>query len=223
MWQEILSTLFPMRCIGCEIIISSTQSYLCENCKANLPFTHMPFIRDNSIYDKISESVKIEFASSLLFFSKKNITQKLIHHLKYKNKPEIGSWLAEIWYRQNQDNPYLKEVNTIIPVPIHYKRFKQRNYNQIILCCKRLASLMNCNFDEHLLERVIHMESQIESNKDERMNRMKKAFIRTNQSSSHYLLVDDVLTTGATLISCAHELLKIQNSQVSIFTLAIAS
>ena len=200
MWQEILSTLFPMRCIGCEIIISSTQSYLCENCKANLPFTHIPFIRDNSIYDKISESVKIEFASSLLFFSKKNI-----------------------WYMQNQDNPYLKEVNTIIPVPIHYKRFKQRNYNQIILCCKRLASLMNCNFDEHLLERVIHMESQIESNKDERMNRMKKAFIRTNQSSSHYLLVDDVLTTGATLISCAHELLKIQNSQVSIFTLAIAS
>jgi competence protein ComFC len=220
MWQEILSTLFPNRCIGCETIISSSQPYLCEMCKANLPFIHTPFNSTNAIHSQINKSVKIEFASSLLLFSKENITQQLIHHLKYKNKPEIGSWLAEIWFKQNENNPYLKEIKTIIPVPIHSKRYKKRSYNQITLCCKKLATLLHCNLDEHTLQRVSHMESQTQSNKEDRIKKMKNAFKRNSKNSSHYLLVDDVLTTGATLIACTQELLKIKNSQVSIFTLA---
>lgn len=220
MWQEILSTLFPNRCIGCETIISSSQQYLCEICKANLPFTHIPFNNTNIIHNQISKSVKIEFASSLLFFSKENITRQLIHHLKYKNKPEIGSWLAEIWFMQNEGNPCLKDIKTIIPVPIHPKRYKKRSYNQIMLCCQKLATLLHCNLDEHLLQRVSHTESQTQSSKEERLKKMKNAFKRNSKSSDHYLLVDDVLTTGATLIACTQELIKTKNSQVSIFTLA---
>lgn len=220
MWQEILSTLFPNRCIGCETIISSSQHYVCEKCKAHLPFTYIPFDNANSIHSQLNNSAKIEFASSLLFFSKENITQQLIHHLKYKNKPEIGSWLAEIWFMQNENNPCLKEVKTVVPVPIHSKRYKKRNYNQILLCCKKLTTLMNCNFDEHVLQRVSHTKSQTQSNREERIKKMENAFIRNSNYSSHYLLVDDVLTTGATLIACTQELLKTDDSQVSIFTLA---
>jgi ComF family protein len=222
MWQEILSTLFPKRCIGCEIIIPSSQLFLCERCSSGLPFNYLLLNKKNSLYTKINQAVKIESASSLLLFTKENLTQKLIHHLKYKNCPELGSWLAEIWFEQNKHRPDLQEIESIIPVPIHPKRLRERNYNQMTLCCKKLAHLLSCLYDENTLIRIHHMESQTQSGKYERMNRMIDAFQRTNRKSKHYLLVDDVFTTGSTLISCTEKLLEANGAKVSILALATA-
>lgn len=223
MWQEVLNMLFPKKCINCEIIIPSSQLYLCEVCKTKLPFTGIILNNENYLCEKLNLITKIESASALLNFTKNNITQKLIHHLKYKNMPELGEWLAEIWFQNNKDNPFLKKIETVIPVPIHPKRLKNRNYNQLTLCGKRLADLLNCEYDEYTLKRIYHLKSQTQSGKYERMERMKNTFQRTNSKKSHFLLVDDVFTTGSTLIYCTEELLKIKTSQVSIFTLAIAN
>ncbi|MDR1877146.1 MAG: hypothetical protein LBQ84_05930 [Flavobacteriaceae bacterium] len=220
MWQDVLSTLFPKRCIGCETIIPSSQLFLCERCTCNLPFAHLPLNKENFLYEKIDPTAKIEAASSLLFFKKDTLSQKLIHHLKYKNRPELGEWLAKIWFEQNRHNSALAEIESVIPVPIHSKRLKKRNYNQVSLCGRKLASLLNCEYDETTLIRIHHLESQTQSGKYERMNRMKNAFQRTNQEVKHYLLVDDVFTTGATLSSCTKELTKVEGSKVSIFALA---
>ncbi len=221
MWQGVISVLFPKRCIGCEDIIPKSQNFLCDVCSARLPFTEIPLGKENLLYEKINRISETEYASSLLFFKKDNLTQKLIHYLKYKNLPELGEWLAEIWVEKNRNNPALNEIETIIPVPIHPKRLKNRNYNQISLCVKKLARLLDCKYDETILIRTHHLESQTESGKYDRLKRMKGAFQLTNEKPGHYLLVDDVHTTGATLISCTEELLKIKDAKVSVFTLAM--
>ncbi len=223
MWQGVLSVLFPKRCIECETIIPQSQNFLCEVCNSHLPFTGIILNKENPLYEKINLTTKIEYASSLLFFKKDNLTQKLIHHLKYKNRPELGEWLAEIWFEQNKNNPALNKIEMVIPVPIHSKRLKKRNYNQISLCAKKLTQLIGCNYNETILVRSHHLESQTQSGKYDRLKRMKNAFQITQEKSGHYLLVDDVFTTGATLTSCTEELLKTKDTKVSIFTIAMVN
>lgn len=223
MWQEVINMLFPKKCINCELIIPTSQSYLCETCKAKLPFTGIKLNNENFLYEKLNAITKIESASALLYFNKNNITQQLIHNIKYKNLPELGEWLAEVWVHSNENNPFLKQVKTVIPVPVHPKRLKKRNYNQITLCAKKLADLLGCEFDETTLERTHHLKSQTQCGKYERMERMKNAFRRTSSKESHFLLVDDVFTTGSTLVYCTEELLKNNGSKVSTFTLAVVN
>ncbi|MGM5630428.1 ComF family protein [Apibacter raozihei] len=222
MWQEVLSVLFPKRCINCDLIIPFHQKFVCESCSSVLPFTGIPFSSDNYLKEKINNHVKIEYASSLLIFKKNNITQKLVHYLKYKNCPEIGSWMAEIWFELNKNNSNLKQIDYVVPVPIHYKRFEKRTYNQIELCAETLSKLLNCTYEPQILKRIYHLDSQTNSGKWERLQRIQGAFQKNISKKGHFLLVDDVLTTGATLIACATELLKTEETKISIFTLSSA-
>ncbi|MDR3271942.1 MAG: ComF family protein [Flavobacteriaceae bacterium] len=206
--------------MNCGLITPDAQEFLCEKCKNSLPLTGMILGSDNEIHAKINETTRVKYASSLLFFHQENIAQTLIHHMKYKNFPELGTLLAEIWLEENKNNPVLSEIESVIPVPIHAKRERKRGYNQVELCTQWLAERLNCKFDNQALVRVHHLESQTKSGKYERLERMKNAFRRTNSEAKHYLLVDDVFTTGATLTACTEELLKIPETEVSIFTLA---
>lgn len=222
MIRFVLYSLFPNRCLICNSIIPEFQKFVCLKCFSNLAFSYFTFGKDNFSYEQISKFTSLEYASSLLLFHKKNATQKLIHQMKYKNKPEIGEWLAEIWFNSNKNNEKLREIECVIPVPIHAKRLKKRGYNQVEKCSKKLAHLLNCEYDDYTLKRIHHAESQTFSNREHRLSKMKNSFQKTNNKESHFLLVDDVLTTGATLSSCI-EVLK-QNSEqtkISVFTLGI--
>ena len=206
--------------MNCEVIIPETQEFLCENCKNSLPLTGMILDSGHELHAKINETARIKYASSLLFFEQGNMAQKLIHYMKYKNFPELGAWLADLWLAENKNNPALSEIEAVVPVPIHAKRERKRGYNQVEACAKRLAERLNCSFDNQVLVREHHLESQTASGRYERLGRMKNAFRRTNSEAKHYLLVDDVFTTGATLTACAEELLKVPETVVSVFTLA---
>ncbi|TWP30895.1 ComF family protein [Apibacter muscae] len=222
MWQTFLSSLFPLRCFGCGLIIPTHQKYLCEKCLGRMPYTHWRLDSENCMYEKINSLVNIESASALLFFDKDNLTQKLIHFLKYKNYPELGSWMADLWFENHKNQTFLKDIKSVVPVPIHRKRLKLRGYNQVVPCAQRLAHLLNCEYNDSTLERTLHKKSQTTLNKFDRIAKMKNTFTRINNHSSHYLIVDDVFTTGSTIVSCAEELLKNPQSKVSVFTLAIA-
>lgn len=159
----------------------------------------------------------------MLFFHKEGIVQNLIHNLKYRNHQEIGSFLGN-WYAND-----LKEIakqhhfTEIIPVPLHQKRLQERGYNQVTTFCIALSKNLQINYNDKLLYRNFYSKTQTKKNKEERNEDTKSLFDVTFTEADygkHFLLVDDVITSGATLEACAKALLKIPDAKISIVTIA---
>jgi len=217
--QAIFDLFFPRRCLNCESVISF-ENPLCISCASNLPFTHWQLNRNNQAYDKLKDFCRVESAHSLLLFQHDNVTQKLLHNLKYLNHPEIGVLLAEKLLQEFD----LKTFDGIIPVPIHPKKLKKRGYNQVVPYAQTIAEKSGIPFLEDFMIRVENNPSQTSKNRNNRLTNIKTAFGLSNQNlQGHFILVDDVLTTGATLSTCVnliHE--KFPDLKISVMTIACA-
>uniref|UniRef100_UPI0040493D61 ComF family protein n=1 Tax=Flavobacterium sp. TaxID=239 RepID=UPI0040493D61 len=159
----------------------------------------------------------------MLYFHKDGIVQKLIHQLKYKGQEEIGSFLGEWYANEIMHHEIISTITEIIPVPLHEKRLKERGYNQVDSFCKALSKELNIPFNTKLLFRKKYSKTQTTKNKTERQSNIDTIFdvsFLKNDENKHFLLIDDVITTGATLELCAKALLKIPNTKVSIVTIA---
>jgi len=220
MLSETIDFLFPKFCLGCNVIISKHQNLLCEPCKHSLPCTHWNFDSDNYIYSKLKPYINLYKATSLLRFHNKNETQNLLHQLKYGGQQNLGVLFAEMLAPT-----FISENNlpdSIVPIPIHPKKLKIRGYNQLDVFGNSLAKILNISFNSDVLKRSIHQESQTLKSRKERLIRIKNSFKlnNTDKTSKHILLIDDVCTTGATLIYCANLLLKIPDIKVSVATIS---
>jgi competence protein ComFC len=215
--QAIFDLFFPRRCLNCDSVISFDNP-LCISCAANLPYTHWHLNKKNFAYEKLKKLCKIEAAHSLLLFQHDNVTQKLLHNLKYNNHPEIGILLAE----KLSSELSLSQFDGIIPVPIHPKKLKKRGYNQVVPYAKTLAERNNIPIMEDVLIRIENNPSQIFKNRVNRLSSIKNAFDLTDKPlEGHILLMDDVLTTGATLSTCV-KLIQSKYPEVKISVMTIA-
>ena len=147
----------------------------------------------------------------------------MIHHLKYKNQPEIGTFLGN-WYA-NDLKAIAKDqkFTTIIPVPLHKKRYRERGYNQVTTFCEALSQNLGIEINDQLLYRKIYSKTQTKKSKEARSEIKNSLFDVTFSPSdcgNHFLLVDDVITSGATLEACAKAILKIPDAKISIITIA---
>ena len=215
--RSIFDLFFPIRCLNCDSVIS--QDYpLCVSCAADLPFTHWNLDQHNLAYDKLKQLCPLDSAHSLLFFRHENLTQKLLHNLKYVNHPEIGIVLAEKTISEIE----LKNFDGILPVPIHPKKLKKRGYNQIVSYAKTLAEHFQIPLREDVLIRVENNPSQVFKNREKRLNSIQNAFALTDvKFEGHYILMDDVLTTGATLSTCVNLMhAKFPEVKISVMTIA---
>lgn len=220
-----MNVTFPNFCFGCTKLLINNETTICSKCLHFLPFTRHNQLKENEITRTFKGIIPIEFGYSMLYFNKKGITQSLIHNLKYRNKQEIGTFLGNIYAKELQDNKILTVVDYIIPVPLHKKRFHERGYNQITSFCKSLGENLNIPVLDNVLVKTEYLKSQTLKNKELRLENNKKAFTIQNfkdLSNKHFLIIDDVFTTGATLESCAKEILKIENAKVSILTIAFS-
>ena len=223
MIKSLFNLFFPKACLGCSQFLLNNESVICTECRHNIPLTHHHLYSDNEVMTKFYGRLPLEHGSSLMYFHKKGIVQELIHNLKYRNHQEIGTFLGN-WYAED-----LKEIakkhdfSEIIPVPLHKKRLQERGYNQVTTFCEALSKNLHINYNDKLLFRNLYSKTQTKKNKEQRNEVTKSLFDVTFTEADydkHFLLVDDVITSGATLEACAKALLKIPNAKISIVTIA---
>lgn len=214
--RSFIDLFFPRRCVGCQSVIPTMV--LCPTCTGKLAFTHWKLDRENEAYHKLRNLCEVDSAGSLLRFEHGNITQKLMHFLKYENHPEIGILLAEKVYSMIN----FAQFDGIIAVPVHSKKLKKRGYNQVIPFAKRLSELTGIPLINNYLIRKENNSSQVQKSRTERLNSIKNAFEASGNLSGHYLLIDDVLTTGATISSCVNLIQTKNPVKISVLTMAYA-
>jgi ComF family protein len=221
--KNLLNVLFPVFCNGCANLLLKNEKVICTKCLHKLPFTHHHQIKETEIHKTFFGLVPFEFGASFLYFTKKGISQNLIHNLKYKNRQEIGTYLGNLYANELKDLEIFKEIDFIIPVPLHKKRFHERGYNQVTTFCKAIEKNLIIPMLDDVLIKTQHLKSVTDKSKEGRLAHNKNVFLIENQhkiEGKHLLLVDDVFTTGATIEACAKEILKIKNTKISILTMA---
>lgn len=167
--------------------------------------------------------VPVEKVRSFLYYQKDGITQKLIHQLKYKNQPEIGVFIGE-WFGSNLvDMNVFEDIDYIVPVPLHPKKQRKRGYNQVTLFGETLSKILDVEYKPNVLIRSSTTKTQTLKQRFERFSDSNTKFKLANTTifeNKHVLLIDDVITTGATIEACANELLKTKNITISVATMA---
>ncbi len=168
--------------------------------------------------------INIKAATSFLFYSKQGKVQNLIHHLKYRRQKDVGIELGKLFGIELQKSPFYKDLDFIIPVPLHPKKLRKRGYNQSLVIAEGLKKSMGIDVFTGL-QRKIHSSTQTKKSRYERWENVKDIFKIENPEeleNKSILLIDDVLTTGATLEACATVLSDVPNITISIATLAYA-
>lgn len=225
MLQHLLNLFFPKSCAGCYTILLSDEKVICTQCRHEIPLTNQHLIVDNEIMQKFYGRIPLEFGAALLYFHKKGIVQEMIHLLKYKGHEEIselvGNWYGAIL----KEVELMKEVDFIIPVPLHKKRLKERGYNQVEGFGKSLSAILDIPYDDQLLFRKLHTKTQTKKDLLGRADVIATVFdVAASQEhqNKHFLLIDDVITTGSTLEACSKALLKIPGAKISVVCMAMA-
>lgn len=191
-----------------------------------MPLTKYHLDENNEAVKKFYGKIEIEHASAFLYFNKKGIVQELIHNLKYKGQEEVGVVLGNWYVEDLKDLELETPFDVVIPVPLHKKKFKERGYNQVTTFGKALAEGLNIQYDDAVLYRKKYSKTQSKKNLLGRSENIENIFdvkFSEENSNKHFLIVDDVLTTGATLEACSRALLKIPGARISIVCMAMAN
>jgi len=220
-----MGLFFPNSCRLCGKTLHQQEEILCTTCSYKLARTNFQHLQQNPVMEIFSGRLPLVSATSLLFFSKGGRTQQLIHKLKYKGNREIGIYLGEMLGSQLNDSLLFNTADAIVPVPLHPRKEHKRGYNQSGLICEGMASRMDARLFSDVLFRKVHTTSQTKKTRYERWENVKDTFeVKKGKrlEGKHVLLVDDVITTGATLEACGNKLLEIPGVRLSIASLAYA-
>ncbi|MCC9041987.1 ComF family protein [Myroides sp. M-43] len=224
MIKDILNLLFPNSCLGCNTLLLRNENTICLLCRDSLPFTQEHNIPENASMNKFYGKILVEHVACLMFYSKGGIVQQLIHNMKYKNHPKISYFLGQIYAAQLAQTDRLKDVTTIIPVPLHRSKLRSRGYNQVDGFAKAISERFNIGINKKLLIKTLQTSSQTTKSRFQRKYHKKEIFdINISQleyDTNHFLLLDDILTTGNTLEACCKKLLQIPNTKITILCLA---
>lgn len=225
MFESIINLFFPKVCSGCNSFLVVNENVICTVCRHDIPLTNHHLNPENEAFKKFYGRIPVIHTSALLYFHKKGIVQELIHNLKYKGHEEIGTILGE-WYAEDLKKiQLLQSVDQIIPVPLHRKKLKERGYNQVTAFGEALSLRLNLVFNDSLLIRNVYSKTQTKKNLLGRTEGIETIFdvsFTEENHNKHFLLIDDVITTGATLEACSRALLKIPGAKISIVCMAMA-
>lgn len=218
--NDLVNLFFPLQCLGCNCPLVPDEKNICVHCQLQLPFTYFHLDENNPMTQKLNALLKIEATTSLCYFEKNSVFEQLIYQLKYGGQKQLGAYFGSLMGELLLALKEFKNVEAVIPVPLHPRRKRKRGYNQVSLFGKTIAQHLDVPFIEGLLLRTENTK-QLAKTTDDRNAVLKNAFELDTKNSNpkHWLLVDDVITTGATLDACGSLLLKNPENQLSIATI----
>lgn len=225
-FSSTLHLFYPHTCTGCGSDLLEENNLLCLKCLHNLPHTNFAALANNPVEKYFWGRIPLEAAYSEFYFSKEFLVQQLIHQLKYKGDTGIGFYLGEIMGRTLLKSSRFNSIDALIPLPLYADKERKRGYNQAAIICNGISSIINKPVLNGAVIRRHATETQTRKHRTERWENVKDSFIVHNEkelAGKDLLLVDDVVTTGATLEACGTKILEVPGCKLSIATLAYAA
>ena len=223
--DSVLHLLFPHVCTGCGSDILNEDTVLCMRCMDAMPETNFELYANNPVEKTFWGRLPLFAATAQFYFTKESLMQQLMHQFKYKRNRELGLQLGRIMGEKIKASGRF-DADALVPLPLFPAKEKRRGYNQATVLCEGMAETMNIPVLDKVIIRPQHTETQTKKGRIERWKNMEGKFILPDPGAirhKHLLLVDDVVTTGATLEACGNELLKAEGVQLSVATLCVAS
>lgn len=224
--SSISHLLFPHNCLGCATDVLNNDDLICARCTTELPSTNYFKAANNPIEKTFYGRVKVESAAAGFYFTKQSLMQHLLQQLKYKGNKDVGIYLGKLIGYELQQSQRFNDVEALVPLPLNAKKEFNRGYNQAMLICQGIASVWQKPVLKNAVIRTVFTETQTNKSRINRWENMDGVFAIANENAlqgKHILLVDDVVTSGATLEACGSEILKISNTKLSIACVACAT
>jgi|SRR5882724_6999579 len=216
---------FPHLCVGCGSDLIGDEQLLCLQCINKLPSTNFELYASNPVEKIFWGRASIKSASAQYYFTKNSILQHILHQLKYKGKKEIGIYFGRMMGEALCQSNRFADINALVPLPLFASKERRRGYNQANVLAEGISSVTKLPILDNCIERITATETQTQKNRIERWQNISGKFKLKDKEmirGKHILLIDDVITTGATLDACANELLQAEEVQVSVAALAYA-
>lgn len=222
-YSALLHILYPQNCLVCSNEAPNQPIPVCPICLSDLNYTNYEAYTEPTRLDTLFWGrVLLQGTYALLRFKKRGSTQQLLHALKYDNTPEIGIYFGREIAERLENTDWFKQVEVLVPVPLHPRKKFIRGYNQAEMICKGISEISNKPIDNELLKRASYTESQTKKNKFARWENMQNRFKSNKQRElKHILVVDDVITTGSTLETCL-QTLKVAYPEATLSVVAMA-
>ena len=223
MWSGLLHLVYPKLCAGCGTDLLGDDQLVCIDCLESLPLTNFHLHEGNPVEKIFRGRLDLVSASAYMYFAKRSSMQNILHHLKYKGNREVGYYFGRKMGRTLRESKRYDDVDGLIPLPLYHTKEKIRGYNQATVICEGMSETMNIPVLKNVVKRKVATDTQTRKTRMQRWENIDGKFVLEedeNIAGKHLLLVDDVLTTGATLEACGNELLKAKNIQLGIVTLA---
>ena len=224
--DSIIHVVFPHVCDGCGSDLLNVESNLCIRCLSTLPETNFENHAGNPVEKLFWGRVELVSASASYYFTKESLMQRLMHQFKYKGNKDVGLQLGRLMGAALKTSGRFNDIDALIPLPLFPKKERKRGYNQAAVLCDGIVEIVNIPVLKKVITRPLQTDTQTRKGRIERWKNIEGKFLlkdATSIENKHLLLVDDVVTTGATLEACGNELLLAAGVKLSIATLCVAS
>jgi ComF family protein len=223
--SDFVSLFYPSCCVACNDSLVKGESSLCTRCLLELPQTNYHLMPDNPLRNRLAGRIPVEYVFAFLKFAKNGKTQHLLHSLKYKGNAEIGVSLGRVFGQKLIDSGQSWTFDGVVPVPLHPSRLRRRGYNQSTKFADGISEVMGMPVFDEIVIRKTRTETQTRKTKLKRWENVSDVFElveNSNIDGKHLLIIDDVITTGATIEACANSLLRAASVSISVASIAVA-
>lgn len=225
-WQRLLDLIAPRLCVVCGRRLAPSERVICAVCNLHLPRTgYQLSAYDNPMARLFWGIIPVERVAALFYYEASSRTSNILYDLKYHDHPEIGREMGRLMAREFMAADFFDGIDLIVPIPLARKRQRQRGYNQSRCLAEGISQATGIAVNSHVVRRASFVKSQTQMRRQERQENVEGAFELKDPASvhgRHVLLVDDVITTGATMTACARELLKAGDVRLSLLSLGFA-
>lgn len=224
-FNSFIDTLFPRICPVCNNVLLSHEKHICTKCRIDIPITRYHMQEFNAMEQLFAGKTPIEKAVGYFFYEKGNPYSNILHNIKYRNNPQLGQYVAKLFAQELLSRDIFRDIDCIIPVPLHHRKKIQRGYNQSEYIAKGFSEVLDIPVHNNII--IAHKSHESQTNKGiyERWLNTQNIFSAQDTQvleNKHVLIVDDVVTTGATLLSAALTIASVPNIKISLATLGVA-